>query len=453
MTFKASFLYASRMLFPPKKSNSQASISRHSLLGAAICIGISLIPLVVVLVLSDGMIQGITERMIGLSSQDISVMLSPKSSPSADKESFLKFAERLNAIDGVDKVWAEVDGTVLAAGKSFGSGAAVRAVPQEIFSENHSFSSLLRVIEGKTVFSEERSAILGEKIASLLDVHVGDKVRLISVNTTSGGRMVPKASQFTVEGIVSSGYQELDALWIFIPLETAWKIIPQSSAQYVLGLTTPVTFEAQLARVKNNVQLDILGYFGNEVVKGASVYTWKEIHAAEYENFASTQILLLLIMILIVLVAAVNISSALLMAVMERKREIAILKSMGASPGGISFAFLLTGAACAGGGILFGLPTGILCAVNINQILQFIEKTINVFAKSVYLISNSKSKIAFSAIHLLDPAYYLQDIPISLPFKELFLIVWGTLLLSLAVSVIPSVKAGREKPLDTLRKS
>ena len=183
----------------------------------------------------------------------------------------------------------------------------------------------------------------------------------------------------------------------------------------------------------------------------ARVYTWNELNAAEYENFASTKILLLLIMLLIVLVASVNISSALVMVVMERRREIAILKSMGASEDGIKMSFILVGFASGAGGTLIGIPLGLLAAVNINPLINIMEKIVNICAKFVYLIGKGELE-SFSSVRLLDPAYYLQDIPVSVPFGHLLLITAGTLVLSLVVSIIPAAKAGKEKPLDTLRK-
>ena len=177
--------------------------------------------------------------------------------------------------------------------------------------------------------------------------------------------------------------------------------------------------------------------------------SWDKINASQYENFASTKLLLMVIMLLIVLVASVNISSALIMLVMERKKEIAILKSLGGSAGGISLAFLIVGVLCGLGGVLIGLPIGLLCAVNCNYIINLAEKALNFFSKFVYLLKGVDS---YSTIRLLDPAYYLQNIPISIPLRELFLISAGTLVLSLFASSFPAVKAGQEKPIDTLRK-
>jgi lipoprotein-releasing system permease protein len=219
----------------------------------------------------------------------------------------------------------------------------------------------------------------------------------------------------------------------------------------MFSLTTENPFSNDLVKIKQNVRNDIMGYGDNISISQSRVYSWNELNAAEYENFSSTKLLLLLIMLLIVLVASVNISSALVMIVMERRKEIAILKSVGANSSGITTSFLLIGMISGAGGVLMGIPLGLLAGVNINQIISFMEKIVNLFLKFVYVLSNG-GEGGFSAVHLLDPAFYLQEIPVIIPFGELVVITLGTLLLSLIVSAIPAVKAGREKPLDTLRK-
>ena len=157
-------------------------------------------------------------------------------------------------------------------------------------------------------------------------------------------------------------------------------------------------------------------------------------------------------MFLIVMVASVNISSALIILAIERRREIAILKSLGAASGGISFSFLLTGFYAGLCGVVLGVPPGILCALNVNEIISFMEKVVNIAVKLVYSIGSPYGSADFLPVHLLDPAYYLEKIPVILPFAQLTAIVCGTLFLSVLVSVGPSIKAGREKPIHTLRK-
>lgn len=448
MTFKSSVLYAARIFF--SRPGAERSNGKRSLMGAMVCIGISLVPLVAVLVISQGMIDGITGRMIGLSSQDLQVRVSSYSGDVETLSGMEELSGRFGEIPGVVDVIPEMQGMALAAGNGIRTGATVRAVRKNIFSDVESFSSLFKLVEGSTSLENERSAVLCEKIAGTLGVHAGDKLSLISISKV-GEVMVPKMREFTVEGIVSSGYQELDALWVFIPLPTGYDFLSVKSSQFIFGLVTEDSFSPSLMKIKAAVSRNIRGMDSDPTLEHSRVYTWNELNAAEYENFASTKILLLLIMLLIVLVASVNISSALVMVVMERRREIAILKSMGASEEGIKMSFILVGFASGAGGTLIGIPLGLLAAVNINPLISIMEKGVNFFAKFFYLVARGNLG-SFSEVRLLDPAYYLQDIPVSIPFPHLLLITAGTLVLSLVVSIIPASKAGREKPLDTLRK-
>lgn len=462
MTLSSSLLYASRILFPKKSSSGKKSNGERSLLGALLCIGISLVPLVSVLVVSEGMIEGITGRMIGLFSQDIAVFVEREMWEAENNRKFTmedcaSIKNRLALVKGVNECYPELDSTALAAGKTARAGASVRAVQEDIFTANPAFASLFKVIEGSadlTASSEddtEKKAVLCKKIASDLDLHAGDTLRLICVNKTPSGNFAPKMISFKITGIVSSGYQELDALWVFIPLSAGLENLSVQSSKLMFGLKTAFSFSPELTKIKNLVIDEVFGYNEEDEIFGSNVWTWKSLNSSQYENYSSTKSLLLLIMLLIVLVASVNISSALVMIVMERRKEIAIMKSIGAASKGITSSFLITGLVTGAGGVFIGIPLGLLAAVNINSIINFMEKTVNFFVKFLYLLIDADYS-SFEGVKLLDPAYYLQDIPISVPFKELAIIASGTLLLSLVVSALPSIKAGKEKPLDTLRK-
>ncbi len=440
MNTRSSLLFAFRLIFPRtgKKSNA-----RKSLVGACACIGISLIPLVMVLSVSNGMIQGITSRMIGLSSSDISCVLSQNAAAAQSEQELQALADELSQVSGVQHTYPQIECVSLASSQKGRTGATVRAVEPAIFSENHSFASLFDVIEGEMTFSSARSAIIGKKLSELLALHAGSTFRLITTRKNANGKTVPKVTTFTVAGIVSSGYQELDALWVFIPLETGFSILSAGTASVKIGIETENAFSPELPVIRAHLQQKLSSF--------SQAYLWSELNTAQYENFSSTQIMLLFIMLLILLVASVNISSALVMLVMERRREIAILKSLGATSSGITLSFLVTGLVAGAVGVLSGLPLGLLCAVNINKIITFIEKAVNVFAKFLYLI-RVEDEMTFAEVHLLDPAFYLQRIPLAIPLGQLVVIGCGTLVLSLLVSALPAIKAGKEKPIDTLRK-
>ena len=449
MTFKSSLMFAKSLIFPRAEKKSSA---RRSLWGALICIGLSIVPLVVVLSITNGMIQGMTDRIIGLSSSNIQAYVSPKLKDTQTAGSYRDYARQFLEVNGVLDAYPEIGVTALAAGKKMRTGAQIRALDKDIFTKNKAFNKLFTIIEGdlsdyENQDSEENSsqkkAVIGQKMAEMLEVHAGDTFRVITIKTING-KQSPKLTSFTVSAIISSGYQELDALWVFVPLETAYQFVSLDNASYTIMINTPDAYSADLVRIQKELKTK----FG----KYMNFYRWDQVHEAEFENFSSTKVMLVFVMLLIVLVASINISSAIVMLVMERRKEIAILKSIGATPSGITFAFIITGMTCGLGGLAIGLPFGLLAAVNANEIVNIIEKIVNFFARVGYLLKGVPAD-EINAIRLMDPAYYLQEISVNLPFSQLLLISVATVLLALVVSIIPSVKAGREKPLDILRKA
>ncbi|MDR9859554.1 ABC transporter permease [Treponema socranskii] len=441
MTIKSSLLLAYRILFP----KGESSAARQSLSASLLCIGISLVPLIVVLAVSNGMIQGMTERIIGLSSSHIEAAVESSSPFVSDAASFTRFASRLKTVEGVTNAYPEIDASALASGASYRCGVQVRAVLPEVFTENKSFASLFRVTDGDIgdFKSGAKAAVVGEETAKRLGIRSGDKFRLITAQANADGTVLPKAALLSVAAVVSSGYQELDAAWLFVPLDTGFDIIRAGTGAYSVLVETENAFSPELVRVQNSLR-DAFPF-------DADFYRWDELNLDKYENFASTKIMLVFIMLLIVLVASINISSSLVMLVAEKRREIAVIKSLGGTRHGIAFAFLAAGTAAGFGGVLIGLPIGLACAVNVKSIIVFFEKSVNAAAKFLYIIRGYDIN-SLAHIDLMDPAYYLSEISVVIPFRDTAVIVVSTVLLALAASVIPAYRAGNEKPLETLRK-
>lgn len=447
MRLRVSFALALRFL--GIGAGSSASNARKSLYGAIVGIGISLVPLVTVLVVSDGMIDGITARIVELSTSHLRVVdytgASGTTESLAGLESLAASVVEGDMTDRVRAAWAERQGLALAIGKAGRAGATIRAVGSDFFSGNDAVRSLLSVIDGNLSFEGANDAFIGKKLAADIGVAVGDSFRILTISNNPDGTTVPRFSSFRVKAIVSSGYQELDALWVFIPLERGFSILPAETSATFVSVRVDDAY-GSIDPVRASVM--------RSLPDGFSVYTWKELNFAQYQSFNTTRTLLLFIMLLIVLIASVNVSSALVMLVMERRREIAILKSTGASPDGIAFAFLLAGFLTGLGGVVIGLPSGIFCAVHINELFTALERAINAGNRLMRILAGSfqNGDILTAEIHLLDPAYYLEVIPVRLQAGELFLIAAGTLILSVLVSLLPALRAGREKPLDTIRK-
>lgn len=441
MKMKASLMFAKSLIFPKSEKKSSA---RKSLIGALLCIGLSLIPLVVVISISNGMIEGMTQRIISLSSSHIQGYISTDIDEVESLENFQTFADQICSEDDFIKtVYPQVAISALGSANNYKTGVEIRGLDENIFKTNASFKEFFQVKEGDIDSFSKNTVVMGQKIAELLGLHAGDTFRVITTRIVAN-QIAPKLTSFKVGAIVSSGYQELDALWVFVPINTVYKSLSLSNAKFHLLIETDDAFAPELVKVQKNLQSKY-GEIGN-------FYRWDRVHQAEFENFSSTKVMLIFIMMLIVLVASINISSAIVMLVMERQKEIAILKSLGAKPSEITMAFLIASLACGAGGVLIGLPIGLLLSVFSNQILQFIESIVNNVAKLIYVLEGMDLQ-QMKHIKLMDPAYYLQTIPIVIPYTQIILIGVSTLILSIIVSLIPCIKAGREKPLDILRKN
>ncbi len=443
MTISSSLMLAFRLIFPRSEKKSSA---RKSVLGAIVCIGLCIVPLVTVVSVVNGMINGMTERMIALSSNHLNAILKRNASVSASFENLNEYSKRFLQVDGVDAVYPTLECDSIVASFSYRMGSVIRAFNADIFESNPDFKKYFKIVEGNIFDFKNgtRNAVIGENLAKTLGITCGQTFSLITARTLSSGSVVPKMTVFKVAAIVSSGYQELDSLWVFIPLDVAYSVIPLEKTVKSVQIHTLEPFSTNLIAIQNECSKKA-GNF-------ARVFNWMKLNESRLQTFSSTRLLIMLIMILISLVAVVNIASALVMLVMERRNEIAILKSVGGSSKGITFAFLVTGVCCGVAGTLIGMPIGILCSLNANKIILFMEKVINFGAKIFYILKGKRIK-SFYSIKLMDPAYYLSEIPVDIPFNQLALISVSVILLSLLVSIIPAIKAGKEKPLDIFRKA
>ena len=138
-----------------------------------------------------------------------------------------------------------------------------------------------------------------------------------------------------------------------------------------------------------------------------------------------------------------RIEYEIVMVVMDRKKEIAILKSTGASSAGLAGAFVMTGLFTGFSGIVIGIPLGLLISVFINPIISGVERIVNL----VLSLFHGKQ------VKFLDPAFYLQEIPVVIPWTEILLIVLCTVILSAVMSIIPSLKAGKSSVTEVLSKN
>lgn len=414
---------ALRCLFP--KSHQKRTEAEKSLLGALFAVGISIVPLVVVMNVSQGMISGISARLIELSGLHMQVMPYFDGNVEVALRDFETVKEGLEKIPGITGAFSEVNCIALAAGKTARNGVSLRGVDEALL-QRESFRSLLEVSHGELAFPRENSVVLAHSLAEKIGASVDDKIRVITISGKDG-KVLPKISVFQVSGIVTCGYNELDSLWAFVPLKSAVSISQAGGFSPYLTIACEDAFSHQFAEIRKTAE-DILptGYY---------LSSWDEVHSTEFENFRSTKILLLLITVLIILVASINISSALIMLITERQKEIGILKSCGTSSKDILLIFLFVGLLTGIFGLMVGLPLGILVAKNANFLINFIERMINIFGD----------------VHLLDPTYYLRDFTVEISSVLTVQVVVGVIILVTVVSLFPALRAAKEKPVKMLR--
>ncbi|MDR3020691.1 MAG: ABC transporter permease [Treponema sp.] len=421
MKNKASFFIAIRYLW------GRAHEGGRYLRGAAAGIAVSLIPIIVTLIVADGMIRGIVDRYLEFGSGHLQVF-SFFGSENDDKT-----IETIKNINGVRGVWAEQRGMGVLAGRSGRNGVSVRAI-EASFWEDPGSVHFLKVIDGVQKPETERDVVLGETLASDIGVKVGDTVRLMTVRAGDSGSPVPRSAPFTVRGIISCGYNELDALWCIINLEGGSRIfsLDQISASFIVKIDNPY----------RNAD-DFAWKLYTELGTGFSIYTWKELLRSQYSSYESTRQLLLFIMALIVIVAAVNVSSATSMLVLERQRDIAVLKVSGASVRGVTGIFLwgsfLTGLT----GAVIGITLGLLIGCNINFLIRSLENFLSFFS----------GFFRGGEVKILDPGFYLETIPIVIDWNMVLLIGFFAILCSVLASWLPARHAGKLKPMELLRKT
>ncbi len=413
-------------------------ISPH-LLGSILGIALSLIPLVVVLEVADGMIEGITRRYLEVGTYHLQVSLAA----GASQERFPILADRLRGREGVKQVIIERQGMGMLYTSGGRTAVTVRAVPPTLYDADAGFRRYFSLTQGSFDLAEADTVVLGREVARKLGVALGDRVKLLT-GVSVAGRSLPRITTLRVTGIFSTGYQELDKLWIYMPLQTGIRVLPENSSTQFLGIKIQDPFTA-IAQQARRLQADLPAE--------ARVYSWFELEKANYKSFQTTRVLLLFIMALIVVVATINISSALVMIVLEKTAEIGILKAIGAHPRDVSLAFLFTGLLTGVGGVLLGLGLGLVLAVNINGTLRGLEILVNLIVGGFRALAAPLGWVrSGEAVRVFNAEFYLEEIPIRIEAVELSVVAALALLLSTLAAFFPARSAARIKPLDVLRK-
>ena len=269
----------------------------------------------------------------------------------------------------------------------------------------------------------EWGIVLGADLARTLGAQMGDKITLITPQgqITPAG-MIPRLKQFTVVGIFQIGMYEYDSGLALIALQDAQKLF--RTGDKVSGLRLKIDDLDRAPQVSAQLGKLLTGDY--------YIRDWTQSHSNFFRAVEMEKHVMFIILLLIVAVAAFNIVSTLVMVVTDKQADIAILRTLGASPFSIMKIFMVQGAIIGVVGTALGMLCGILLALNIGVVVPFIEHT-------------------FGVHFLSADVYQISELPSKLNRHDVVVIGSVSLLLSWLATLYPSWRASRTNPAEALR--
>ena len=269
----------------------------------------------------------------------------------------------------------------------------------------------------------EYNIILGSELAIVLGVGIGDSVTVVSPQVTIGPTgILPRLRRFTVVGIFEVGMFEYDRGVALIHIKDAARLF--SLDDNVTGLRLKLEDIYDAPRLARQLSAQLPG--------GYRVEDWTRQHANFFRAVKTEKRVMFIILTLIVAVAAFNIVSTLIMVVTDKRADIAILRTLGASPGSIMKIFIIQGVVIGVLGTALGVAGGLGLALNVETIVPAIENFFNVD-------------------FLAADVYYISEVPSELHWKDVWVMASVSMGLSLLATLYPAWRAARTQPAEALR--
>lgn len=406
-------MVAFRYLRARRKEGFVSVIAAFSFLG--IMLGVA--TLIIVMAVMNGFRQELLSRVLGLNGH-----LGIYAYQGTVLTGYDELAERAARIKGVKMVMPLIEGQVMVSSVRNAQGAIVRGIRPEDFSRRDILKNSL--VGGRLEeFKEPNTVFIGDRLAQKLGVYVGEEITLISPKgTVTAFGSIPRMRSYTVGGTFSVGMYEYDSGFIFMPLAEAQKFFNMDD-----GVTNLELFLDNHDLVKS-VQEAAAAQLGG----GFRIYDWQRSNAAFFNAIQVERNVMFLILTLIIVVAAFNMISGLIMLVKDKGRDIAVLRTMGATRGMIMRIFFMSGASIGFFGTLFGVLVGLVFCENIENIRRFLESLTgtDLFSAEIYFLSRLPAEV--------DPV-------------EVVAVVAMALFLSFAATIYPSWRAARLDPVEALR--
>jgi lipoprotein-releasing system permease protein len=302
-------------------------------------------------------------------------------------------------------------------------GVYVRGIVPELEEKVAEFGSHMRAGKLEDLKPGEFGIILGIGLARGLQLRPGDKVTLIAPQgqVTPAGLM-PRLKQFTVTGIFAMDHNEFDSALALVRMEDAQVMYRLDSN--VTGVRVKIRNLDEAPRVTRELSRMIRA--------DASLTDWTQQNANYFRAIQIEKRMMFIILTLIIAVAAFNLVSTLVMVVTDKHPDIAILRTLGASPASIMKIFVVQGAVIGVIGTLIGVVTGILLALNIDVVVPFVEHTFN-----FQILSRE--------------VYYISELPSDLHWRDVWSVALVSLFLAFVATIYPSWRASRVNPAEALR--
>ncbi|MBN8920256.1 MAG: lipoprotein-releasing ABC transporter permease subunit [Rhizobiales bacterium] len=401
-----------RYLRARRKEGFISVIAGFSFLG--IMLGVA--TLIIVMAVMNGFRKELLSKILGLNGH---LLVQPIESPLTD---WREVAERIAKADGITLVVPLVEGQALASSPTNAGGVLVRGVRVEDLKRLPSIAGNIRQgsLDG---FDEGQGVAIGKRLADQLSLRAGDNITLVAPRgaVTAMGT-VPRIKAYRVAAVFEIGMSEYDAAFVYMPLAEAQAYFNRSGDVTAIDVYT--SDPDKIERWRKNVQ--------ESAGRPIFIIDWRQRNATFFSALQVERNVMFLILTLIVLVAALNIISGLIMLVKDKGRDIAILRTMGATQGAVLRIFLITGASIGVVGTLVGFIVGLVVCLNVESIRQFLS----------WLTSTE----------LFSPElYFLSRLPAEMDTGETTAVVVMALTLSLLATLYPAWRAARLDPVEALR--
>jgi len=406
-------MMAGRYLRARRKEGFVSVIAGFSFLGIALGVA----TLIIVMAVMNGFRHDITSRILGVGAH---IEVAGTEFAISD---FDDLAKKIAVIPGITTVMPKIEGQVMAtAANGASTGALVRGVRGEDLAKREWIADKIK--EGSLEsFTKGEGVLIGIRMATQFRLRAGDQITLISPkgNVTAFGA-VPRLRSFPIAGIFNIGMSEFDSAFIFMPLEQAQIYFKYPDAVTNIEIHVDNPDNARM------IALDVAAVTG----PANRVMSWEQMNVPFFNALQVERNVMFMILTLIIVVAAFNIISGLIMLVKDKARDIAILRTMGATRGMIMRIFFLAGASVGTIGTLFGFGLGLLVCDNIEAIRQFVQN--------------------MTGAELFSPEiYYLTQMPAKMDWNETISAVAMSLVLSFLATLYPSWRAAQTDPVDALR--